>query len=234
MREGHIAIFRYWTTHWSYWDWLGFSWNGSFHAGGEGRRGRMETCESVCECLCVLWFEGEYKWDNVFTTERGCERKNWPSTELWFHFGDIESLDQTSEATKEQFSVPITAHSSWRDCCVAFISPVGGGRAAAESLHKNSSPVAPGPRETACTCVCLCERLEYLWVLSHQHLCAFVCFVHSWHVHLAFAGQVSLNPRKAVTSPLQFHKQFHRKEEKKTQAQNRLSLYRRATQAMCL
>ena len=70
--------------------------------------------------------------------------------------------------------MPITAHSSWRDCCVAVISPVGGGRAAAESLHKNSSPVAPGPRETVCTCVCLCERLEYLWVLSHQRLCTCV------------------------------------------------------------
>lgn len=50
MREGHIAIFRHWTAHWSHWDWLGFRWNGSFHTGEEGRRGEDED---VCVCVCV-------------------------------------------------------------------------------------------------------------------------------------------------------------------------------------
>lgn len=50
MREGHIAIFRHRTTHWSHWDWLGFRWNGSFHTGGEGRRGENED---VCVYVCV-------------------------------------------------------------------------------------------------------------------------------------------------------------------------------------
>lgn len=112
--------------------------------------------------MCVFVLREEYKWNNVFTTERGCERKNWPSTELWFHFGDIESLDQTSEATKEQFSVPITAHSSWCDCCVAVISLVGGRRAAAESLHKTSLPVALASR----LCLLVCPCAQYLWTLN--------------------------------------------------------------------
>lgn len=166
-RGGHIAIFCHWTTHWFHWDWLGFRWNGSFHTGGEGHRGRMEVC--VC-----LWVEAEYEWDDVFTTKRGCERKNWPSTELWFHFGDIESLDRTSEATKEQFSVPITAHSSRCDCCVAVISLVGGRRAAAESLHKNSLPVALA-WEAAYDCLCLHWRLQYLCSLLSTCECVFTC-----------------------------------------------------------
>ncbi len=150
MREGHIAIFCHWATLCSHWYWLGFRWNGSFHTRGGRVRG---AGGDVCE--------GEYKWDNVFTTKRGCERKNWPSAELWFHFGDIESPDQTSEATKEQFSVPITAHSSWCDCCVAVISLVGSRRAAAESLHKNSLPVALAC-ETVCVWVCVCVSVALI------------------------------------------------------------------------
>lgn len=55
--------------------------------------------------------------------------------------------------------MPITAHSSWCDCCVAVISLVGGRRATAESLYKNSLPV-PLAWENVCVCVHLCRRFK--------------------------------------------------------------------------
>lgn len=55
--------------------------------------------------------------------------------------------------------MPITAHSSWCDCCVAVISLVGGRRATAESLYKNSLPVPPA-WENVCVCVHLCRRFK--------------------------------------------------------------------------
>lgn len=55
--------------------------------------------------------------------------------------------------------MPITAHSSWCDCCVAVISLVGGRRATAESLYKNSVPVPPA-WENVCVCVHLCRRFK--------------------------------------------------------------------------
>lgn len=55
--------------------------------------------------------------------------------------------------------MPITAHSSWCDCCVAVISLVGGRRATAESLYKNSLPVPP-TWENVCVCVHLCRRFK--------------------------------------------------------------------------
>lgn len=55
--------------------------------------------------------------------------------------------------------MPITAHSSWCDCCVAVISLVGGRRAPAESLYKNSLPVPPA-WENVCVCVHLCRRFK--------------------------------------------------------------------------
>lgn len=66
--------------------------------------------------------------------------------ELWFHFGYTESLNQTWEATMEQFSVPITPHSSSSDCHVTVILLVGG-KCAAEGLHKNFLPIALALRE---------------------------------------------------------------------------------------
>lgn len=55
--------------------------------------------------------------------------------------------------------MPIIAHSSWCDCCVAVISLVGGRRATAESLYKNSLPVPPA-WENVCVCVHLCRRFK--------------------------------------------------------------------------
>lgn len=55
--------------------------------------------------------------------------------------------------------MPITAHSSWCDCCVAVISLVGGRRATAESLYKNSLPVPPA-WENVCVCVHMCRRFR--------------------------------------------------------------------------
>lgn len=142
--------------------------------------------------------------ETVFSQQkRGCERKNWPSTELWFHFGDIESPDQTSEATKEQFSVPITAHSSWCDCCVAVISLVGSRRATAERLHKNSLPVAPACKTVRALksiyggflpSICVCGCFLYL--------CVFRCTgdMFTW----PFAGQFHYTYARPSSSHFNF------------------------------
>lgn len=181
---GERSVFCQWATHWSHWNWLGFRCNGSFH-----RRGGGQGAWEVCVCVCQRGrMERWYKWDSVFTTQRGCEKKNWLSTWLWFHFGDIESLDPTSEATKEQFSVPITAHSSWCDCCVAVISLVGGRRSAAGSLHKNSLPVAQAWR--------LVLPLLVLMDALVQH-------VFTSRLHSSF-----ITAHVAVTLQLQFHKRL--------------------------
>lgn len=92
--------------------------------GGEEKR------VSVCVCMCVyssvyVFGSRESTNETVFSQQKGCESMNWTSTALPFHFGDMESPDQTSEATEEQFSAPITAHSSWCDCCITAILLVG-------------------------------------------------------------------------------------------------------------
>lgn len=65
------------------------------------------------------------------------------------------------EATEEQFSVPITAHSSWSDCCVAVILLVGGRRA--ESLHKDCLPVAAA-WGTVFVCMCLNQAFFFVHI----------------------------------------------------------------------
>lgn len=76
-----------------------------------------------------------YKWDNVFTTW-GRGRRNWTCAALWFHFGDITSLGRTPEPTGEQFSLPITARSSWLDCSIAVILLASRTQAKARSFYK--------------------------------------------------------------------------------------------------
>lgn len=132
------------------------------------------------------------------------------STELWFHFGYIESLDQAWEATTEQFSVPITAHSSSSDCHVTVILLVGGRRASAEGLHKNSLPVAPARRGDVFSAVFMNLRL----CVPSRHICpAFMRLVslHPWHgCHLYFSiSQIALGVETAtelIITLLQGHK----------------------------
>jgi len=130
---------------------------------------------------------------------------NWTSTELWFYFGFIESPNQTLEATKEQFSVPIRAHSSFWDCCVTVISVLGGRQATAKGLLTNCLPVAAA---------------WFLWRFSSIY---WVC-VHLWQIHVAFTERFHYT--YTWLSPSHFN---ITNSSKKKQSQNWLALYCSAT-----
>lgn len=162
-----------------------------------------------CGCVRAFGWRGSTN-ETMFSQQKeGVKEENWPSTELWFHFGDIESLDQTSEATKEQFSVPITAHSSWCDCCVTVISLVGGRRATAESLHKNSLPVTLAWKTGLCVFApALAVFMDALFVCMHMFcVCICVCacsFDTSWLFQASFITSThSLHLPTSISCPQQ-------------------------------
>lgn len=136
-----------------------------------------------------------YKWDNVFTTW-GRGRRNWTCAALWFHFEKIMSLGRTLEPTGEQFSLPITARSSWLDCSIAVISLAGRTQAKARSFYKNSSPVAAG--------LALFEDALF-WAFIRV-CCQCLCALRTHSLDLGRAGP--LHQCTAAISPLQFHKQL--------------------------